>query len=433
MAEAASTPAKPPQPPAGRSFRFAGPPADWPCIASLLQAEQVACAPLPMHPIAARAIAEPTPLGRTLAALFGRIYIQDASSMLPPLVLNPPKGAMVLDMCSSPGSKTGLLSQLVGPSGCVLANEPNAERLGTLKRTLLETQRLNVATCRYPGQSLPLPDGMFDYIQCDPPCSGWGTVAKHPKVAQLWHGEKVAPLVGLQRLLLAEAIRLLAPGGRLVYSTCTTNQEENEDQLAWAQESLGASLLPISPPPGFQYAQPAAPFQTGDCLLVNGEEGQAQGFFVALLTKPGEREPITASPPASLPGAPVPKERIIASGGDLGQWDAAIYDFSGSCHVLPRLALERLPAGLRWQGVPVGRLTPKGMAMHPRAWGLLSAASQAPRVDAPDPASLHGLLAGRALPMPSTHSKAKAAGLWYQDLPLGWLQGKGVRALWTRR
>ncbi|AGW12903.1 NOL1/NOP2/SUN domain family protein [Megalodesulfovibrio gigas] len=425
----------------GRTFRFVGPAQERAAVAELLAAEGLAWESLPLHPVAARALTEPIPLGRTLAARFGRIYIQDASSMLPPVVLAPPPGAMVLDMCSSPGSKTGLLSELVGPAGCVVANEPNPERLATLRRTLLETQRLNVVTCRHEGQSLPLAEGFFTHIQCDPPCSGWGTVEKHPKVAALWRGDKVAPLVGLQRLLLREAARLLAPGGRLVYSTCTTNVEENERQVAWALEQLPLELVPVDPPPGFVFKTPEAPFGPRDCLLVDGEESRAQGFFLACFTKPGEMATVSHCP-SPPPGQPVDADILRAAGADPDAWDGEVYDFSGSCHFLPRLALERLAAALRWQGVPVGRLTAKGLTMHPRAWGLIPRLQDPhgqpmpPRVQAASLAELTGLFEGRAMQMPETPAgkdKTRAAGLWYGDLALGWLHGKGSRALWTGR
>ena len=234
-------------------------------------------------------------LGASLAAEFGLIYIQDRSSMLPPLALenafpNGLQGKCVLDMCSSPGGKSGFLAQLTGPEGCVLANEPNPERLATLRRNLQRLNLLNTATCHYPGESLPLPDACFEAILLDPPCSGWGTVEKHPRVKKLWKGDKILPLVKLQRRLLAEAARLLVPGGRMTYSTCTTNPAENEEQLAWAQQELGLQLLPLPPFPGFSFEPPGIPEANGS-LRVDSRLSDAQGFFISLLAKPGVFQP----------------------------------------------------------------------------------------------------------------------------------------------
>lgn len=89
------------------------------------------------------------------------------------------------------------------------------------------------------GEALPLPDGMWDHIQLDPPCSGWGTVERNPNVRDIWKDDKITPLIRLQRALLREARRLLRPGGTVVYSTCTTNDGENEEQLRYAAGRTG--------------------------------------------------------------------------------------------------------------------------------------------------------------------------------------------------
>ena len=107
--------------------------------------------------------------------------------MLPPLALGPQPGARVLDMCASPGSKTGLLAQLTGPHGLVLGNEPNSSRLATLRRNLQQLNLLQTVTCCCPGEQLPLPDASWDLILLDPPCSGWGTTDRHPSVLKLWN------------------------------------------------------------------------------------------------------------------------------------------------------------------------------------------------------------------------------------------------------
>jgi 16S rRNA (cytosine1407-C5)-methyltransferase len=194
-------------------------------VENLLHAQGFAFEGEDFFPPARRLLEEPFPLGTSLASLFGYIYMQDRSSMRPPLALDPPPGASVLDMCASPGSKTGLLAQLVGEQGFVLANEPNPRRLATLRQNLVRLNLLQTGTCSFPGERLPMPPASWEYIQLDPPCSGWGTEKKHPKVRALWKDDKVRPLARLQRRLLEEAARLLAPCGRLVYSTCTTNPE----------------------------------------------------------------------------------------------------------------------------------------------------------------------------------------------------------------
>ena len=240
--------------------------------------------PEPFSPLCRRLLVEPRPLGSSLAAFFGYIYIQDRSSMLPPVALAPTMGASVLDMCASPGSKTGFLAQLVGRTGFVLGNEPSPTRLGTLRANLHQCNLIQAATCSYSGDALPLHPNSWNAILLDPPCSGWGTAEKHPQVLKLWQGDKLDTLTSLQQRLLRHAARLLAPGGRLVYSTCTTNVAENEDQVRFAEEELGLVREHLAPIPGFVWEE--LPGGEGT-LRVDGARSQAQGFYVARLRRPG--------------------------------------------------------------------------------------------------------------------------------------------------
>ena len=196
-----------------RSFRLVCNPGQIPSVEALLSAQGFVFEPEPFSPLARRLLQEPFPLGRSLAAFWGYVYIQDRSSMLPPLALAPGEGARVLDMCASPGSKTGLLAQLVGREGLVLGNEPARPRLANLRRNLAALNLLQAVTCSWPGESLPLPDASWDAVLLDPPCSGWGTTDKNPQAIKRWQGDRLKPMLELQRKLLTEASRLLRPGG----------------------------------------------------------------------------------------------------------------------------------------------------------------------------------------------------------------------------
>ena len=136
-----------------RSFRLVCNPGQIPSVEALLSAQGFVFEPEPFSPLARRLLQEPFPLGRSLAAFWGYIYIQDRSSMLPPLALAPGEGARVLDMCASPGSKTGLLAQLVGREGLVLGNEPARPRLANLRRNLAALNLLQAG----PANPCPCP------------------------------------------------------------------------------------------------------------------------------------------------------------------------------------------------------------------------------------------------------------------------------------
>lgn len=119
-----------------RSFYLVCKPDQQVLVEALLRAQGYDFEVEPFFSGSRRLTREPAPLGSSLAAFFGYIYIQDRSSMLPPLALAPDSGSAALDMCASPGGKTGLLTLLVGADGFVLGNEPSKNRLATLRRNV---------------------------------------------------------------------------------------------------------------------------------------------------------------------------------------------------------------------------------------------------------------------------------------------------------
>ena len=467
-----------------RSFRITTALSEQGKVMDLLQAEGFEFEPEPFSPFAFRLSLEPFPLGRSLAAFFGLIYIQDRSSMLPPLVLAPPLGARVLDCCASPGSKTGFLAQLVGKNGFVLGNEPNPTRLGTLRANLFTLNFLNAATCRFSAAELPLPENSFSHILLDPPCSGWGTAERHPKVLTLWTEDKAKTLVALQRQLLKQAARLLAPGGELVFSTCTTNRAENEEQVVWVKENLGLTQLNISAPAGFTPAPLEMPEADG-ALRIAPDLGEGQGFFVAKFGKTPESSlqalgalgaedaalfqalpqnstpaPTTAAddiftqtlPPVSANGQKTKKafgqfrnkktpavtpQMLAAAALDSDCIDSnflppgQLMALANNVMFMPEPGMQFLPENFPWQGCFVGKLAGNGLLPLPRLRTLMREANDAPAVNVDDCELIKQLLSGRSL---NVNMPGKSwAGLYFKNLPLGLLRIKGGRAIWTER
>ncbi|WP_165175925.1 RsmB/NOP family class I SAM-dependent RNA methyltransferase [Desulfovibrio sp. ZJ369] len=430
-----------------RSFRLVCEPQRIPAVEALLRAEGYDFEPEPFSPFCRRLCHEPRPLGSSAAAFFGYIYIQDRSSMLPPLALAPQAGEAVLDICASPGSKTGFLAQLTGPAGFVLANEPAPARLATLRANLQACNFLQAATCSCGGQALPLHPESWGAILLDPPCSGWGTAEKHPRVLKLWQGDKLKSLTGLQQCLLKSAAALLKPGGRLVYSTCTTNEAENEAQVRFAEQELGLVREFLPPFPGFAWEE--RPGGQGT-LRVDGARSGAQGFYLALLRKthaaaPGPQGRSGLAGPASAHAA-APDMRAPETERERGQ-TLAPEILAGPCcdptllppgrvalygeHVrfIPAQAAALLPARLVWQGALLGRLAAGRLSTSPRLRALMPAL--------PDPASslvledvreIAALLSGQSR---QTGLSGREAGLWWRNLPLGRIalkQGRAVAA-----
>lgn len=429
-----------------RAFRLVCAPSEEPLTEALLRAQGYEFEADPFIPSARRLLAEPRPLGTSLTAFFGLVYIQDRSSMLPPMALRPPRGAAVLDMCASPGSKTGQLAGMVGPEGLVLGNEPSPSRLATLRRNLHAMNLAWTASCCYGGEALPLPDAMWDSIQLDPPCSGWGTVERNPNVRDIWKDDKITPLIRLQRALLREAARLLRPGGTLVYSTCTTNDGENEEQLRYALDELGLVQEKLAPPAGFELEAGRLGFD--GLWRLEPKSGDNQGFFVARLRKPAaSRLTEGASPDAahsadaasSSPASRfeiVPPARLEEAGVDPAALPGQVGAFGGSLHVLPRQAPEFLPPALRWQGMYFGKYAKNGeIRPAPR----LRAPGPIPRVEfegADGVEKLVGLLQGRTVETFSSGGREGASGmalLAWNGLPLGRATLKKGRLLWSER
>ena len=161
----------------------------------------------------------------------GEIYVQNLSSMIPPLVLDPKPGEMVLDLTAAPGSKTTQMANLMKGEGKILANESDKIRFEKLKSNLVLQGVGNAEAILSYGESIgrKFPE-TFDKVLLDAPCSAEGRFdARTPSTYRYWNLKVVGGNSKLQKKLLASAIAALKPGGSLVYSTCTFAPEENEE------------------------------------------------------------------------------------------------------------------------------------------------------------------------------------------------------------
>ena len=167
-------------------------------------------------------------LARTEAFHTGGISIQDEASQTIALLLDVRDGDRVLDLCAAPGGKTPPLVRGAGKNGMVVAGERHAHRLRAMRE---QFKRLNLSSVRLveldAEKTLPFTTE-FDRILVDAPCSGTGTLARHPEIRWRLRLEQLQEFHALQCALLTNALAMLRPGGRLVYSTCSMEPEENE-------------------------------------------------------------------------------------------------------------------------------------------------------------------------------------------------------------
>lgn len=164
----------------------------------------------------------------------GWIGIQDEASQLVPLLLGVKRGQSVLDLCAAPGGKTLMLSALAGRDGRVVAADLHEQRLRALHERLRHARIENTLLVALDGSaSLPLAK-KFERILVDAPCSGTGTLARHPEIRWRLSAADLGDLHRRQTALLVSALAHLAPGGALLYSTCSLEPEENEAVLGEA-------------------------------------------------------------------------------------------------------------------------------------------------------------------------------------------------------
>lgn len=225
------------------------------------------------------------------AHLQGFFHSQDLTSSLPARLLQPAPGEMILDLCAAPGSKTTHLAQLMENRGLIVANELHNQRLKSLVANLERLGVTNAAVTRYAGQDFPT-RLTFDRILVDAPCSGEGTL-RAPQAGRYTttpdlHGR----LANVQRRLLARALKLLRPGGTLIYSTCTYAPEENEEVLDAILQEGNAEVVetacPLPHRPGVTSWQGKtySP-EVSKCLRFYPSEVDTTGFFIAQLRRRG--------------------------------------------------------------------------------------------------------------------------------------------------
>jgi len=163
----------------------------------------------------------------------GLYYIQEPSAMIAAELLDPKPGELVLDLAAAPGGKTTHLAGKMAGQGTLVANEIHPARARILSGNVERMGFANVVvTCARPGDLADRFPEAFDRILLDAPCSGEGMFRKDPQAAAEWSPAQVEACAVRQRGILEDAARLLKPGGRLVYSTCTFNREENEETVA---------------------------------------------------------------------------------------------------------------------------------------------------------------------------------------------------------
>jgi 16S rRNA (cytosine967-C5)-methyltransferase len=225
-------------------------------------------------------------LARTNAFRQGHVVIQDEASQMVPHLLDVRQGQRVLDLCSAPGNKTGLLAQWTGSSGFVVACDIHLHRL---RQFTLPPPRTKVYRAALDGEK-PLPFAtVFDLVLVDAPCSGTGTLRRNPELKWRLQPEEIARMATTQLRLLEHAAPALKPGGRMVYSTCSLETEENQGVVqAFLSSHPEFRLLPVREDRARlrDYFHPAADgLLDAEYLETSPARDNLDGFFAVILIK----------------------------------------------------------------------------------------------------------------------------------------------------
>ncbi len=229
-------------------------------------------------------------VGNTIEHTLGYYYVQEAASMIPPVVLNPQPGETVLDMAASPGSKTSQMAQYMKNEGMIVANDVKGMRLAALGINLQRVGAYNTMTTLMPGERFAKTGVKFDKILLDAPCSGTGTIRKSPKTIRMWNPDMVRRLVSMQKKLILSAWECLKPGGTMVYSTCSNEPEENEGVVSFLLEQPDAKMVSIELPlkrgaPIMEFEGKTFNPEVKHCLRLWPQDNDTEGFFVACIRK----------------------------------------------------------------------------------------------------------------------------------------------------
>ncbi len=252
------------------------------------EAQGFPCQPTPHSPLGLRLTGKPA-LNRLEVFNRGDVEVQDEGSQLLALLTDAHRGEMVVDFCAGAGGKTLALGAAMRNTGRLYAFDTSGHRLAALKPRLARSGLSNV----HPVQIAHERDdrikrlaGKIDRVLVDAPCSGLGTLRRNPDLKWRQKSESVTELAALQQAILGSAARLLKPGGRLVYATCSVLPEENEAtvdaflaaQPAFARLDAAAELERLKVP------EPAA-LCTGGALRLWPHRHGTDGFFAAVLVR----------------------------------------------------------------------------------------------------------------------------------------------------
>ncbi len=253
-------------------------------VIAKLGADKISATPTPYSPIGVRLEGKPA-LSKNRLFVAGKIEVQDEGSQLLGFLVAPTRHDTVVDFCAGAGGKTLMLGAMMNSQGRLYAFDVSEKRLANLKPRLKRSGLSNIHPHLIQSENdtkVKRLAGKIDRVLVDAPCSGLGTLRRNPDLKWRQTPQSVAELVAKQSAILESAARLVKPGGRLVYATCSLLREENEDvvqaflerhpefSVSSAEELLARHQIPLA---------------TGSYFKLSPATHHTDGFFAAVLTR----------------------------------------------------------------------------------------------------------------------------------------------------
>ncbi len=224
----------------------------------------------------------------------GSFYVQDASSMIYQTIAATLTAKLryddrplrILDLCAAPGGKTTAIINALADNDLIVANEYVPTRAAILRENIAKWGFTGVAVTNASADAFGKCGEQFDIVAVDAPCSGEGMMRKEPVAAEQWNEGLVRQCATMQREIVSHAVKCLRPGGFLIYSTCTFNSTENEENVAMMAEAHGLELITLPIPSEWGIAPSCRPDIPALRFMPHVTRGE--GLFVCVMRKPNE-------------------------------------------------------------------------------------------------------------------------------------------------
>lgn len=366
----------------------------------------------------------------------GAYYVQEASSMIVShiartLTAGLPGPRRALDACAAPGGKTTALIDALPAGSAVVANEFVPARAAALRENIVRWGYPGVIVTRADTRAFSKMRSEFDIILADVPCSGEGMMRKDPHAVEQWSPGLVRECAALQRSIVDNLWPALRPGGYMIYSTCTFNPEEDEDNVRYIVDTLGGESVEIPVDPAWGITPSIVPAL--HCMRFIPGRTRGEGLFAAVIRKPGElhdnrkadKEPRRKGKELQVP----PQVKTWIRRPEEYQFSVTPERITAfpAAHVPLLRKVSATGADIIHEGIPLAAVKGRDLIpAHALALSTELAPDAFPQVELSLPEALD-YLRGRALTLPADTPRGYVA-VTYGGRPLGWMKHLGNRS-----